>query len=82
MKLGDLKPHIVSQCATRCYDFWRQNTTEAISSLVLYKNEVIQLLVFGPLRDREEQKIDSAIAYKLEGREIIDDVEGLVFNFS
>ncbi|RUS24460.1 hypothetical protein BC938DRAFT_473545, partial [Jimgerdemannia flammicorona] len=83
LKLGDIKPHIVTQCVSRCYGFWRLYTAEALSSLALYKNEVVQMLVFGPLRDREEQKIDSAIVYKLEGQDIGSDVEGTVeLNFT
>ncbi|KAI9323060.1 hypothetical protein BX666DRAFT_2016546 [Dichotomocladium elegans] len=75
LELGELKPFIVTQCVERLHAYWSTHTPEADDSMLQYIPEIAKLLIFGPLRDRDDQKLEAAVAYKLEDPAIIHEAE-------
>lgn len=71
-----MKPSIVAQMAAHYYDFWSKDVTEIVVSLEQYKSEFIQLLIYGPVRDRDDQKIDGALLLKSTAIEEVTEAEG------
>lgn len=49
-----------------------------MASLVQYKSEFIQLLIYGPIRDRDDQKMDGALLLKSTSLEEIAEADGYV----
>jgi hypothetical protein len=48
----------------------------SMASLHQYKSEFIQLLMYGPIRYRDDQKMDGALLLKSTSLEEIDETEG------
>ncbi|KAI9019565.1 hypothetical protein CLU79DRAFT_888618 [Phycomyces nitens] len=78
IEVGDIKLYFVTQCAELLYNYWSTYTDEANKSMIQYAPELVRLLLFGPMRDREDQKIDATIAVKLEGPAAAKEAEGTV----
>lgn len=76
LETGDLKPFIVAQASKLLHDYWATFTPEACQSMQQYASEFAKLAVFGPLRDREDQKLEAAISLKLAEVEELSDAEG------
>ncbi|KAJ3326105.1 Tar (HIV-1) RNA binding protein 1, partial [Blyttiomyces sp. JEL0837] len=75
---GELKMTIVPQLATNCLGFWIRGTDpthsqseSALRSLSRYNKVFVSLLLYGPSRDKdkEENKLDATISYKLKSRD-------------
>jgi hypothetical protein len=78
LEWGDLKPSIVAQMASNYYSFWSKLDDASVASLVQYKSEFIQLLIYGPIRDRDDQKMDGALLLKSTSLEEIAEADGYV----
>lgn len=65
IETGQLKPFIMAQTSRLLHQYWSSMTEESNQSLIQYVPEVAKLLVFGPLRDRDDQKIEAALTTKL-----------------
>ncbi|KAI9281150.1 hypothetical protein BY458DRAFT_430265 [Sporodiniella umbellata] len=76
IETGELKPFIVAQTAKLLHDYWSTLSQEASESMQQYAPEIAKLAVFGPLRDREDQKLESALSLKLAGQEELSEAEG------
>ncbi|KAI8988894.1 hypothetical protein BDB01DRAFT_719270 [Pilobolus umbonatus] len=76
LKTGDLKPFVVAQTSRKLHEYWSQFTKETDRSMLNYAPEIAKLLVFGPLRDRDDQKIEAAISLKLATSEEQQEAEG------
>ncbi|RCH86084.1 hypothetical protein CU098_001180, partial [Rhizopus stolonifer] len=76
LQTGELKPYIVTQAAKLLHAYWSTFTPEADQSMSQYASEIAALAVFGPLRDREDQKLEAAFAAKLATPAEILDAEG------
>lgn len=76
LKTGELKPFIVAQTSKLLHDYWSSFSGEANRSMLQYAPELAHLLVFGPLRDRDDQKLEAAIATKLATPVEISEAEG------
>lgn len=76
LETGELKPFIVAQTSKHFHKFWSTFTEEANKSMIQYAPEIANMLVFGPLRDRDDQKIEAAIATKLASPAQILEAEG------
>ncbi|KAI8359079.1 hypothetical protein EDC96DRAFT_545587 [Choanephora cucurbitarum] len=76
LQVGELKPYIVAQATKLLHDYWSQFTPETDQSMLQYASEIAQLAVFGPLRDREDQKLEAAFATKLASATDINEAEG------
>ncbi|KAI7864646.1 hypothetical protein BDF14DRAFT_1987237 [Spinellus fusiger] len=76
--VGEIKLYFVTQCAELLYKYWSTYTDAANQSMIQYSSEIISLLLFGPMRDREDQKIDAAISVKLQDAETVKEAEGTV----
>ena len=79
LQTGELKPYIIAQVSKHLHGFWSTFTKEATRSMLQYTPEIAKLLTFGPLRDRDDQKIEAAITTKLATPAEVIDAEGLVF---
>ncbi|ORE02050.1 hypothetical protein BCV72DRAFT_252709 [Rhizopus microsporus var. microsporus] len=80
---GDLKPFIVAQASKHLHSYWSTFTEDACRSMQQYAPEFSKLAVFGPLRDREDQKLEAAISLKIATSEELEEAEGTaasVFN--
>lgn len=78
ISIGDTKPQIVGQCATQLHAYWKNFTRESDQSMLAYCPQFMRLLVYGPLRDREDQKLEAAIAVKLEEPSVVQEATGSV----
>lgn len=76
LQTGELKPYIVARTAELLHNYWSSFTEETVQSMIDYAPELAQLLVFGPLRDREDQKIEAALASKIATEEEVLEAEG------
>ncbi|KAI7894857.1 uncharacterized protein EV154DRAFT_599678 [Mucor mucedo] len=76
LQTGDLKPFVVAQTSKLLHNFWSTFSEDANKSMVQYAPEIAKLLVFGPLRDRGDQKLEAAIAAKLATPTEILEAEG------
>ncbi|KAH8553159.1 hypothetical protein BGW37DRAFT_488649 [Umbelopsis sp. PMI_123] len=82
---GDLRPYIVTQMASNYYQFWAKMSEISMVSLQQYKSEFIQLLMYGPIRYRDDQKMDGALLLKSTTLDEIAESEGtaeLSFSFN
>ncbi|KAI9277942.1 hypothetical protein BC943DRAFT_298425 [Umbelopsis sp. AD052] len=82
---GDLRPYIVTQMASNYYRYWSKMSDTSMASLHQYKSEFIQLLMYGPIRYRDDQKMDGALLLKATALEEINETEGtaeLSFSFN
>ncbi|KAI9494149.1 hypothetical protein BDB00DRAFT_928434 [Zychaea mexicana] len=89
LEIGELKPYVVTQCATLLHTFWTtkdQNGATKVAadkSMLYYAPEIVRFLVYGPLRDREDQKLEAATAVKLQDPQTIRESEDSVaMNFT
>lgn len=73
---GDLKPFIVAQASNHLHSYWSTFTEDACRSMQQYAPEFSRLAVFGPLRDREDQKLEAAISLKVATSEELEEAEG------
>jgi tRNA guanosine-2'-O-methyltransferase len=73
---GDLRPSIVAQMASNYYNFWSKLTDDSLASLQQYKSEFTQLLIYGPMRDREDQKMDGVLLLKATPSQDIAEADG------
>lgn len=83
LQTGELKPFIIAQVSKHLHSYWSTFTEDATKSMIQYAPEIAQLLVFGPLRDRDDQKLEAAITIKLASAQDILDAEGtaaIMFN--
>ncbi|KAF7728535.1 Tar (HIV-1) RNA binding protein 1 [Apophysomyces ossiformis] len=78
LEIGELKPYVMAQCAQCLHAYWSTFTEEANSSMLQYPQQVVKLLVFGPLRDREDQKIEASVMRKLQIPSIVEETQGTV----
>ncbi|CEP13385.1 hypothetical protein [Parasitella parasitica] len=76
IETGQLKPFIMAQTSHLLHQYWSTMTKEANESLIQYAPEIAKLLVFGPLRDRDDQKIEAVLATKLASPAEILEAEG------
>ncbi|CAO3620518.1 unnamed protein product [Mucor fragilis] len=76
IETGQLKPFIMAQTSRLLHQYWSSMTPESNQSLIQYVPEVAKLLVFGPLRDRDDQKIEAALTTKLATPAEILEAEG------
>ncbi|GAA5797284.1 hypothetical protein HPULCUR_002665 [Helicostylum pulchrum] len=76
IQTGELKPFVVAQTSKLLHNYWSTFTEDANKSMIQYAPEIAKLLVFGPLRDREDQKLEAAIAAKLATPTEILEAEG------
>ncbi|KAI8643710.1 hypothetical protein BD408DRAFT_341945 [Parasitella parasitica] len=76
IETGQLKPFIVAQTSHLLHQYWATMTKEANQSMIQYVPEIAKLLVFGPLRDRDDQKIEAALTTKLASPAEILEAEG------
>lgn len=76
LETGQLKPFIMAQTSHLLHQYWSRMTDESNRSLIQYVPEVAKLLVFGPLRDRDDQKIEAALTTKLATPAEILEAEG------
>lgn len=76
IETGELKPFVVAQTSKLLHNYWSTFTEDANKSMIQYAPEMVKLLVFGPLRDREDQKLEGAIATKLATSTEILEAEG------
>ncbi|EPB84910.1 hypothetical protein HMPREF1544_08345 [Mucor circinelloides 1006PhL] len=76
IETGQLKPFIMAQTSRLLHQYWSSMTEESNQSLIQYVPEVAKLLVFGPLRDRDDQKIEAALTTKLATPAEILEAEG------
>ncbi|KAI8390273.1 hypothetical protein BD560DRAFT_362076 [Blakeslea trispora] len=76
LQIGELKPSIVAQAAKLLHGYWSQFTPETDQSMLQYASEIARLAVFGPLRDRDDQKLEAAFATKLASAAAIQEAEG------
>ncbi|CAO3698396.1 unnamed protein product [Rhizopus stolonifer] len=76
LETGDLKPFIVAQAADLLHDYWSTFTPEACESMQQYAPEFAKLAVFGPLRDREDQKLEAAVSLKLANEDELSEADG------
>jgi hypothetical protein len=65
IETGDLKPFTTAQCTQLLHNYWSQYTPESMQSMIQYADEIASLLTFGPLRDREDQKLEAALGLKI-----------------
>ncbi|ORZ16603.1 hypothetical protein BCR42DRAFT_415426 [Absidia repens] len=83
IEFGEWKPLLVGEAALLLHDFWSAFTPETNESMLLYVKEIATLLVFGPLRDRDDQKLEAAALLKLQYADVLKSAEGtaeMVFN--
>ncbi|KAI9478551.1 MAG: hypothetical protein EXX96DRAFT_571334 [Benjaminiella poitrasii] len=78
LDVSDIKPFFAAQAANLLHAYWSTFTKEANQSMLDYVQEFRKLLVFGPLRDRDDQKIEAALATKLASPEEIREAKGTV----
>lgn len=76
IETGQLKPFIMAQTSHLLHQYWSKMTEESNQSLIQYAPEIAKLLVFGPLRDRDDQKIEAALTTKLATPAEILEAEG------
>jgi tRNA guanosine-2'-O-methyltransferase len=76
LETGELKPFVVAQTSKHLHKYWSTFTEDANKSMLQYAPEIAKLLVFGPLRDREDQKLEAAVATKLATPTEILEAEG------
>lgn len=76
LQTGDLKPFVVAQTSKLLHNYWSTFSDDANKSMIQYAPEIAKLLVFGPLRDRGDQKLEAAIATKLATPTEILEAEG------
>ncbi|CAO3587682.1 unnamed protein product [Absidia cylindrospora] len=83
IEFGEWKPLLVGEAALLLHEFWSAFTPETNESMLLYVKEIATLLVFGPLRDRDDQKLEAATLLKLQYADVLKSAEGtaeMVFN--
>ncbi|KAG0167145.1 Tar (HIV-1) RNA binding protein 1 [Apophysomyces sp. BC1034] len=78
LEIGELKPYIVAQCTECLHAYWSTFTDASIQSMLQYSQQIVKLLLFGPLRDREDQKVEAAIMRKLQAPSVVEEVQGTV----
>ncbi|KAI8138427.1 hypothetical protein BJV82DRAFT_631498 [Fennellomyces sp. T-0311] len=71
IEIGELKPFVVTQSAKLLHGFWSQHP----ESMLRYAPEIAKLLAYGPLRDREDQKLEAATVIKLQNPETVREAE-------
>ena len=71
MEIGELKPFVVAQMAKLLHAFWLTRP----ELMVDYASEIVKLLAYGPLRDREDQKLEAATVIKLQNAETIREAQ-------
>lgn len=76
LQTGELKPFIIAQASKHLHSYWSTFTEDANKSLIQYAPEIAKLLVFGPLRDRDDQKLEAAITAKLATPTEVEAAEG------
>lgn len=67
---------VVGESALLLHSFWSTYTVESNASMLSHVKEIATLLVFGPMRDREDQKLDAAVSLKLQFPNTISSTEG------
>ncbi|KAI9275765.1 hypothetical protein BDA99DRAFT_195528 [Phascolomyces articulosus] len=83
LEIGELKPFVVTQCATLLHAFWSEHTEVSDRSMLHYAPEIAKFLIYGPLRDRDDQKLEAALAIKLQEPETVREAENSVaLNFN
>lgn len=75
LEIGDIKPFVVAQCASQLYEFWSTHSSEANQSMLQYARDIGRLLVFGPMRERDDQKLEAVVAHKYEEPETIQEAQ-------
>ncbi|KAI7902965.1 uncharacterized protein BX663DRAFT_551827 [Cokeromyces recurvatus] len=78
LDVSEIKPFFAAQTAHLLHAYWSTFTNEANQSMLNYIHELRKLLVFGPLRDRDDQKLEAALATKIASPEEISASEGTV----
>ncbi|KAI8384828.1 uncharacterized protein BYT42DRAFT_563768 [Radiomyces spectabilis] len=78
MELGEVKPYIVSETVEILHSYWATMTPEACQSMLQYTSRIAKLLLFGPLRDREDQKVEASITLKLQTQAAVEAAAGTV----
>ncbi|KAI8096188.1 uncharacterized protein BX664DRAFT_323334 [Halteromyces radiatus] len=76
IELGEWKPLIVGEGALLLHDFWATFTPESNESMLSYVKEIASLLVFGPVRDRNDQRLEASLALKLQYADDLAVAEG------
>ncbi|ORX62740.1 hypothetical protein DM01DRAFT_1403192 [Hesseltinella vesiculosa] len=76
LDIGDWRPFIVHDMTVVLHEFWSSHSPQANASMLLYTKEIARLLTFGPLRDREDQKLDAAMYRKLASPETLAKTDG------
>ncbi|KAI8074159.1 hypothetical protein BC940DRAFT_290184 [Gongronella butleri] len=76
LEIGDWRPFIVHDTAKLLHAFWSTHTPAADASMLQYTKEIAKLLVFGPPRERSDQRLDAALYRKLASQDTLEESDG------